>query len=95
MQLHALLGQLETQLPQRCGQQEANKLYMSGVSHIKTIGEETHEDDQGDSEFTNLLENTLCCAVWPCRDNPVVGPPDIKATTNCLQKVEYENRELS
>ena len=68
---------------------------MSGFSHTRTLGEETHENDQGNSDFTNLLENTLCCAIWPCRDDPVVSPFDIEDTTNCLQKVEYEKRELS
>ena len=66
---------------------------MSEVSHTNTSSRgETHEDDQGDSEFTNLLDNALCCAIWPYRDDPVMSPPDIEDTTNCLQKVEYEKR---
>jgi hypothetical protein len=71
------------------------KLYVSGVSHAKMLGEETHEDDQADSEFTSLFNNSLCCAIGPCRDDPVVGPPDIEDTTSRLQKVKYEKRELS
>ena len=64
---------------------------MSGFSHTKTlVGKETHEDDQRDSDFSDLLENTLCCAIGPCRDDPVVSPFDIEHATNCLQKVEYE-----
>ena len=60
-----------------------------------TLGEETHEGDQGDSDFTNLFDKALCCAIVSGRDDPVVSPPDIEDTTNCLQKVEYEKRELS
>jgi hypothetical protein len=70
-------------------------MYISGVSHAKTLGEETHEDDQGHSEFTSLFNNALCCAIVPRRHDPVVSPPDIEDTTNCLQKVECEKRELS
>jgi hypothetical protein len=77
-----------------CGQREAGKLYISGVSCAKTLGEETHEDDQGDSEFTKLCDNALCCAIVPCRDDPVVSPPDIEDAASCLHKVEHEQREL-
>jgi hypothetical protein len=78
-----------------CGQREAGKLYISGVSDAKTSGEETHEGDQGDSDFTNLFDKALCCAIVPCRDDPLVSPPYIEDTTNCLQKIECEKRELS
>jgi len=37
----------------------------------------------------------VCCAIGPCRDDPVVNPLDVEDTINCLQKVEYEKRELS
>ena len=57
-------------------------------------GEETHEGDQGNSEFTRLFDETLCCAIGPCRDDPGVSPPDIEDTTNGLQQVEYEDHEL-
>jgi hypothetical protein len=77
-----LAGQLATQQLRRCGQRETGKLYISGVSHTKTLGEETHEGDQGDSEFTTLFDKALCCAIGPCRDDPVVSPPDIEDTTN-------------
>jgi hypothetical protein len=60
-----------------------------------TLGEETHEGNQTDSEFTNLLNEALCRAIDSCRDDPVVSPPDIEDTANCLQNVEYEKRELS
>jgi hypothetical protein len=70
-------------------------LYISEVSHAKTLGEETHKGDQGDSETTNLFGNALCCAIGPHRDDPLVSPSDIEDTTSCLQKVEYEKRELS
>ena len=55
----------------------------------------THEGDQGDSEFTNLLNNTLCSAIVPGCDDPVLNPLDVEDTTNCLQEVTYEKRELS
>jgi hypothetical protein len=57
--------------------------------------DETHDGDRRDSNLTNLLGNALCCAILPCRDDPAVSPPDIELTTNCLQKIEYEKRELS
>ena len=66
------------------------------VSDRKTYyGGETHEGDLRHSNFTNLLGKALCCAIGPCRDDPVVSPPDIEDTTNCLENIEYENRELS
>jgi hypothetical protein len=90
-----LAGQLATQPLRMCGQREAGKLYISGVSDAKTLGEETHEGDQGDSEFTNLCDKALCCAIGPFRDDPLVSPPDIEDTANSLPKFEYEKRELS
>jgi hypothetical protein len=62
------------------------------VPDAKTPGEETYESDQGDPQLTKLLDKALCCAIVPCRDDPVVSPPgpDIKNTTNCLKKVEHE-----
>ena len=60
-----------------------------------TLGEETHEGDQGYSEIANLFDNALCCAIGPRRDDPVVSPPNIEDTASCLQEVEYEERELS
>jgi hypothetical protein len=59
------------------------------VSHTQRH-EETHEGDQGDSDFTNLFDKALCCAIGPCRDDPVMSPPDIEDTTNGLQKIECE-----
>ena len=54
----------------------------------------THEGNQGDTHFTNLLDDALCCAIVPCRDDPVVSPPDIEDTTQSLQKVEHEEGKL-
>jgi hypothetical protein len=90
-------GQLAKQPLRRCGQREAGRLYVSGGSHAKTllVGEEAYKGDQGDSEFTNLFDKALYCAIGPCRDNPVVSPPDAEGTTNRLQDVENEKRELS
>jgi hypothetical protein len=55
----------------------------------------THEGDQRDTNFTNLLDDALCCAIVACRDDPVVSPPDIKDTADGLQKIEHEEGELS
>ena len=56
---------------------------------------ETHEGDQRDSNFTNLLDDALGCAIVPSRDDPVVSPSDIEDTTHSLEKIEHEERELS
>ena len=69
-------------------------MHISRVSNAKTLGGETHEGDQGDSRFTNLCDKALCCAIGPCRDDPVVCPPDIEDAANCLQNVEDEKRKL-
>ena len=55
---------------------------------------ETHKGDQRDSNFTNLLYDALCHAIVPCRDDPVVSPPDIEDTTHGLQKFEHKEEEL-
>jgi hypothetical protein len=51
------------------------------------------EGDQRDSNFTNLLDDALCHAIVPCRDDPSVSPPDIEDTTHGLQKFEHEEGE--
>ena len=56
---------------------------------------ETHEGDQRDSNFTNLLNDALCYTIVPCRDDPVLSPPDIEDTTHGLQKIEHEEGKLS
>jgi hypothetical protein len=56
---------------------------------------ETHEGDQRDPNFTNLLDDALCCAIVPFVDDPVVSPPDIEDTTHGLQEIEHEEGELS
>ncbi len=89
-QCHALLGQLAPQPALRRYGHRAAGSCINGVSHTKTVGEETHEGDQGDSEFTNLLDDALCCAIGSRHDDPVVSLPDIEDTTNCLQNVDYE-----
>ena len=61
----------------------------------KSLREESYEDDQADSEFTNLFDKALCCAIGSYRDDPVVNPLDTEDATSCLQKIEYEKRELS
>lgn len=48
----------------------------------------TYDDDQRDSNLTDLLDDALCCAIVPCRDDPAVGPPDIEEATDCLHNVE-------
>jgi hypothetical protein len=61
----------------------------------KTRGEETHKGDQGNSKFTDLLNDALRCAIMPCGHDPLVRPPDIENTAHALQKVEHEKGELS
>ena len=56
---------------------------------------ETHEGDQADSNFTNLLDDALCCAIVPRRDDPVASPPYIEDTTHGLPKIKHEDGELS
>lgn len=67
---------------------------ISELSDPKTIGEETHECNQGDSKFTNLLDDALRCAIVPRRHDPVVSPPDIEDTTHALHEIEHEKGEL-
>ena len=55
----------------------------------------THEGDQRDANFTELLNDALRCAIVPCYDDPVVSPPDIEDTTHGLQEIEREEGELS
>ena len=75
---------------------DGNPEHNEGVSEADqakgnaTPSRETHEDDQGDSDFTALFDNALYCAIVPCRDDPVVSPPDIEDTASCLHKVECE-----
>jgi hypothetical protein len=63
--------------------------FEANLQHSRYEGVDSEkEDDQGDSEFTNLFDNALCRAIWPGRDDPVVSPPDIEDTASCLHKVE-------
>ena len=52
------------------------------------------KSDKGNPEFTNLLDDPLCRAIWPGRDNPVVSPPDVEYATPGLQNIKQEKREL-
>jgi hypothetical protein len=49
--------------------------------------EGTYESDQRDSELTDLLNNALCFAILARRDDPVLGPLDIKDTAHGLQHI--------
>jgi hypothetical protein len=44
----------------------------------------TYESDQCNSEFTDLLNDTLRCAIWACRNDPDMGPSDIEDSTDGL-----------
>jgi hypothetical protein len=66
-----------------------------GLSGRKTIGEETHKGDQGNTKFTDLLNDALRCAIVPCRHDLSVGPLDIEDTTHSLPKIEHEKEKLS
>ena len=52
------------------------------------------KNDQGNPEFTNLLDDALCRTIGTGRDNPVVSPPDIEYTTPGLQDIKYEKGKL-
>jgi hypothetical protein len=52
------------------------------------------KNDQGNPEFANLLDDALCRAIGPSRDNPIVGPSDIEYTTPGLQNIKYEKGKL-
>jgi hypothetical protein len=54
-----------------------------------------HKGDQGDSKFTELLNDALRCTKVPCRHDPNVSPLDIEDSTNGLPKIEHEKGELS
>ena len=92
---HALASLLATALLRMCGRREAGEVRISELSDPKTIGQVTHQGDQGDSNFTNLLDDALHCAIVPFRHDPVVSPPDIENTTHALQEIEHEKGELS
>ena len=77
----------QAHFPQRCHEGVDSKK-LGGchqrVSNPKTIGEETHECDQGHPKFTDLLDDTLSCAIVPCRHDPIVSPPNIEDTAHGL-----------
>jgi hypothetical protein len=52
---------------------------------------ETNQDAQAYSDFTKLLDYSLCCAVGSRCDNSVVSPSDIEDATHGLPDVESEN----
>ena len=78
-----------------CGRRESGQDVCQFRSGPKTgRGKKTNEGDQGNSKFTNLLDDALCRAIWSSRDDAVVSPSDIENTTHGLQKVECEKGEL-
>ena len=60
-----------------------------------TSGKGTYEGDEGDPKFTDLLDNTLRCAISSRHDNPVVCPPNIEDTAQGLQHIVHKKRQLS
>ena len=61
----------------------------------ETRREGTHESDKSNTEFTNLLDDALCCAIVPCHNDAVMGPSDIEDAPHGLQDIECEKGELS
>ena len=59
------------------------------------IREETYKGGSGYPQFSYLLNDALCCAIVPCRHNPVVSPPNIKDTPHGLEEVEHKKGNLS
>jgi hypothetical protein len=58
------------------------------------VRESTYKSDQGDPEFTNLLNNALGCAIRAYCDDSVVGPSNIKDTAHGLQTIEHKKEKL-
>jgi len=57
-------------------------------------GRRDNKNDQGNPEFTNLLDDALCRTIGSGRNDPVVSPPDIEYTTPGLQNIKHEKRKL-
>jgi hypothetical protein len=57
-------------------------------------GEKTHKSDQCSPERTYLLDDTLCCAIGPRPDLPVVSPSDKEDTPHSMNDIEHQNGEL-
>ena len=68
---------------------------ISCASDKRNYKKGTNQGDDGSSKGRKLLDDALCCAIWPSRDDSVVSPPDIKDATNGLQDVECEKGGLS
>src|SRR6266702_6402253 len=62
---------------------------------IQNTAREAYESNQCDPKLTDLLNNALCCAIRALRDNPVVGRPNIEATTHGLQNIVHKKGKLS
>ena len=54
------------------------------------VRESAYEGDQGDAEFTNLLNNPLGRAIRTSGNDPAVGPSNIEDTTQGLQDVIHK-----
>ncbi len=59
------------------------------------VREGTYQSDECDPKFTALLNNALCCAIMARRDDPVVGPSNIKDTAQGLQNIVRKKGKLS
>ena len=55
---------------------------------------DTYESGQCNSKFTDLLNGTLCCAIWAGRNDPVMSPSNIEDTADSLQEVVLKKGEL-
>jgi hypothetical protein len=56
---------------------------------------EANQDAQANSDWAELIDYALCCAIRPGRDDSVVSPPDIGDATHRLPDVESENGRLA
>jgi hypothetical protein len=89
-------ARFQAHVPQCCHEGvDGEKLMRRAISLSLKIGEETHKGDQGDTKFTNLLDDALRCAIVPRRHDTVVSPLDIEDAAHSLQKIEHEKGELS
>jgi hypothetical protein len=79
-----------------CERRESSKDVASvALGYKGHYKKETNQGNKGNSEFTNLLDDALCCAIWTSHDDSVVSPPDIEDATHGLQNVEYKKGGLS
>src|SRR5579863_3198062 len=73
-----------------------DKMCISCCSQVQGHQEnETNQEAHANSVYAKLLDYTLCCAIWPGRDDSVMNPPDIDDATHGLPELKSENGRLA